>query len=104
MIVLHLIRSQKRISMGTLVRHIEELRSSSLDQETVHPLPARHTPTQVIDKPAEKKTEEPTAPASSNSSESSTISASGNEMLSKSRYDTLLRFAAVELEGIIKKE
>jgi DNA polymerase-3 subunit gamma/tau len=119
MIFLHLIRSQKRISLPMLVRRLEEIESGAaprpVPQEkiappkiempapkpepkveiptpkaTLPPEPASQVQPKVEAKPAEPKAES-VAPAPETRSQ-------------KGRYDTLLRFAAVELEGSIKKD
>jgi DNA polymerase III subunit gamma/tau len=94
MIFLHLIRSQKRVSLPQLVRRLEELETSTSytppaatipvqPQTTVHETPPPQVKVEV--KPPVQE-----APSKNDSN--------------KSRFDTLLRFAAVELEGTIKKE
>jgi DNA polymerase III subunit gamma/tau len=92
MIFLHLIRSIKRVSLPALVRRLEELSSTApslntkipppevKQEEKQGPLPPVVPP--VVHKPieAEKVAKHP------------------------SHYDTILRFAAVEFEGTVKKE
>lgn len=77
MIFLHLIRSIKRISLPTLIRRLEELSSG-------------HAPIRAENKPA---------PAPNPAMVQATPPPKP-----QSNYDTLLRFAAVELEGTLKKE
>lgn len=80
-ILLHLIRSSRRISVDNLVERL-------LDLE--HKIPADATPSQE-----EKKEEMVVIPPSSQPTASAPSS--------RSHYDTLMRFAAVELEGKINK-
>ena len=83
MIFLHLIRSLKRLSLPTLVRRLEELSSGQL--------PPRAPPPKLEPK-LEARPEPKVAPVAAAPSKP------------QSHYDTLLRFASVELEGIVKKE
>ncbi len=106
MIFLHLIRSQKRISLPMLVRRLEEIESGAvphpIPQEKITPpkieaKPLPPEPAPKIEMPAPKiedltpKVEAQPLPPEPTRSQ-------------KGRYDTLLRFAAVELEGSIKKD
>ena len=162
MILLHLIRSQKRVSLPTLVRRLEELESGAppsrpldkpapapkIESKPVEPLKkVEPTPTlqpSVEAKPVQpiKAAETPKAEAPAPQLEPRPIEAAAAPQLSvetlnmteasptsktptapkieptsdlpkpqnqqldrseKNRYDTLLRFAAVELEGSLKK-
>jgi DNA polymerase-3 subunit gamma/tau len=85
MIFLHLIRSMRRVSLPSLVRRLEELSSGSASiSPSVQPQEIYRIPDPVTPK-AEIKIE--TAPSKP-----------------QSHYDTVLRFASVELEGILKKD
>lgn len=95
MIFLHLIRSLKRVSLPSLVRRLEELSSGQTPVYTPpKPQPMPRAPEPVMQAPVEEK---PALVIPAAKTENS---------LSKpqSHYDTVLRFAAVELEGILKKE
>ncbi len=90
MIFLHLIRSKKRLSLPSLVRRLEELSSGTVPVHAPKPTPPVEMikptppPKPPLEEPVEKKVGAPSRP--------------------QSHYDTILRFAAVELEGILKKD
>lgn len=78
MIFLHLIRSLKRVSLPSLVRRLEELSSGNVPVHAPKPVIA---PAPVAAAPPAPQPAQP-----------------------QKSYDTVLRFAAVELEGILKKD
>ncbi|MGH2611584.1 MAG: DNA polymerase III subunit gamma/tau [Rhabdochlamydiaceae bacterium] len=86
MIFLHLIRSMKRISLPSLIRRLEELSSENV---------AGHPP-KPIKPPENILPQTPVSPGPSRAE--NTLSRP------QSYYDNMLRFAAVELEGILKKD
>lgn len=85
MILTHLIRSRSRISIDSLVKRLCQLEAQPIKvqpvEKVIQPLP-EEKPVQRYDIKAEAAQEEKVHP---------------------SRYDTLIRFAAVELEGTIIK-
>lgn len=81
MIFLHLIRSKKRVSLPSLIQRLEELSSGTVPIHTPQPAPLPKPP---LEEPPAKEVSAPSRP--------------------QSHYDTILRFAAVELEGILKKD
>jgi DNA polymerase III subunit gamma/tau len=85
MILLHLVRSHKRVSLPQLVRRLEELTTQEL------PPPHLPQPVQEVVKPKEPEPVVNAQPAHIDKQQ-------------KTRHETLLRFAAVELEGVIKKD
>lgn len=90
-IFIHLIRSLNRVSLPSLVRRLEEL--SSGDASSRPPKEAK--PVEQIAPP----------PVPAPSHESSPVPpVESTPLRPQSHYDTVLRFAAVELEGILKKE
>jgi DNA polymerase-3 subunit gamma/tau len=143
MIFLHLIRSQKRVSLPMLVRRLEELESGEPAPRSPGPAPKIEVP-KIEPKPApakvetpkvEVKAEAPTELKAEPKIEAPKIEAPKVEVRAepkpveppaplpkletpppapkeapeltraqKTRHDTLLRFAAVELEGSIKKD
>lgn len=122
MILLHLIRSKKRISLPQLVRRLEELETET---PYIPPQPKIETPNPAAKRPEatipvqpqlpplpalettqleEIKTDTPyTSPPPTKRPHPPTPEIT-KEAPNKSQYDTLLRFAAVELEGVFKKE
>jgi DNA polymerase-3 subunit gamma/tau len=99
-ILLHLIRSGKRVSIDTLVHRLVALennlsaepstaeRPSTLLKEV--PCPVQAQP----EKPEHKKAADPVPPPEKPITRST---------VAKSHYDTLIRFAAVELEGMTER-
>jgi DNA polymerase-3 subunit gamma/tau len=148
MIFLHLIRSQKRISLPMLVRRLEEIEGGATPHpiekkiETPAPKPqppkveiAQAPPPPKVEAPVPKPTPAPVAPPKVEPApvqmempapkpEPAKVEAAlpkeepkpvppkveapvqpvAHTRTQKNRYDTLLRFAAVELEGSIKKD
>ncbi|MBI3236596.1 MAG: DNA polymerase III subunit gamma/tau [Chlamydiales bacterium] len=118
MVLLHLIRSKHRISFTSLVQKLSELQSRvalnpppeeippQKPQETLEllaekpPVVFHPTPSPLpFEKPKplhQKSTESPKTPIAE--------AITPPSLSIQSRYDTLIRFAAVELEGIIKNE
>ena len=96
MILLHLLRSKQRIPLPTLVRRLIEIdKGVEAPKETIivsNPPKPAPVENKVIPKPAiEQKTPVAEVPPSAEPARAP-----------QSRYDTLLRFAAVELEGSVK--
>jgi DNA polymerase-3 subunit gamma/tau len=113
MIFLHLIRSQKRVTLPQLVRRLEGLETGSLPQPAkveikppVKPPVIQETsppPPVIVDVKPPAPKPEPKKEAAVATPPAAPQPAPKNES-NKNRYDTLLRFAAVELEGTIKKD
>jgi DNA polymerase III subunit gamma/tau len=132
MIFLHLIRSQKRVSLPMLVRRLEEIESGAAPRPFPQDKMAPPKPGPTIEVLAPKaalppdpapqiqpkvealapkvdiKTPEPkmqpkveAKPAEPKAEPVASVPETRSQ---KGRYDTLLRFAAVELEGSIKKD
>ncbi len=102
MVFLHLIRSTKRVSLPSLIRRLEKLYpipdasnclsiSSPASQDKTTP-------------PAEKKEIIVSPKAITPALSSENLPTNPSSLRPQSHYDTILRFAAVELEGILKKE
>ncbi len=113
MILLHLIRSQKRVSLPQLVRRLEELSNPhSPPVQEKAPLKPQPLPPKAEEPPAslapisQPQLAPPPEIAQEPISENKPTEplATKNERQQKSRHDTLLRFAAVELEGVIKRD
>ena len=140
MIFLHVIRSQKRISLPMLVRRLEEIEGGAtprpIEKKIEAPAPIVPIPPKVevvqapapkVEAPAPKPTPAPVAPLKAEPApvqmempapkveavlpkeEPKPIPPKveapvEHSRSQKTRYDTLLRFAAVELEGSIKKD
>ncbi len=128
MILLHIIRSKNRILLSTLTQRLIELESSL---STHKPIPVENPPIkaepitvvthekqisieQTLLKKMKERIEEKAAstpleeiiPSMEEEvilKEINTLNTSTEKSLHPSRYETLIRFAAVELEGIIKK-
>lgn len=113
-ILLYIIRSKYRIHSSTLVQRLMQLESTiRLDPAPLKPV--LDTPSPAIQEPKPIPAPLPTLQIDSYppvieqlNTSSSTIQESKSTPASlsthQSRYDTLLRFAAVELEAVIKKE
>jgi DNA polymerase-3 subunit gamma/tau len=119
MILLHIIRSKYRVTLPLLVKRLTELEqklssASPVDTPPTSTAPAntepQHTepkekieasPSQVTVKEVQKSHSPlPVTEVKTDMPPTESI----HQNVSQSRYDTLMRFAAVELEGIIKKE
>jgi DNA polymerase-3 subunit gamma/tau len=99
MIFLHLIRSLKRVSLPSLVRKLEELSSGNVPVHSPKPAAPVKAPAEVKKDPLPEPLHElDPLPQSDKTPPTTTRSRP------QSHYDTILRFAAVELEGILKKE
>ncbi len=89
LILLHLIRSKHRISLPMLIRRLEDLVSGQAASSSPPPLtvvsPPKPLPTPEAEMPSPAPPLDPP------------------QEKPQSHYDTILRFAAVELEGILKK-
>ncbi|MBS0620053.1 MAG: DNA polymerase III subunit gamma/tau [Verrucomicrobia bacterium] len=85
MILLHILRSKHRVTLPSLVKRLIELETPA------KPAPPPASVEEVLLKKIEKKIEETAPPPKA------------EPAVSSARHDTLMRFAAVELEGIIKK-
>jgi hypothetical protein len=92
-ILLYIIRSKYRIHSSTLVQRLIQLESKL----SIPAIPSPE-PLDPVIKPIEKV--KPLPSPTIQESKSTPASPSTHQ----SRYDTLLRFAAVELEAVIKKE
>lgn len=122
-LLLEIIRSYKRVSLESLLLDIEKLKRPQTSNEPQPVLPKeppkkepkppiaqkeapKEMPPQAEMKPREeKKIEEPKKNVDSKKDlPSSTDPLKGRAKKEKSRYDTLLQFAAIELEGSLKKE
>jgi DNA polymerase-3 subunit gamma/tau len=89
MILLHLIRSQKRVSLPQLVRRLEDLTANT--GQPAEPVKENKEVSETLSPPS-PPTEKPPAPKIE------------IDQQQKHRHETLLRFAAVELEGVIKRD
>ena len=99
MVLLHILRSKYQITQATLVKRLLDLEQKL--PKTAEEAQPVETPAPKIDvraTPAPKVVEEVT-PA-----EARAPVAPAPEAVHPSRYQTLLQFAAIELEGSIKKE
>ncbi len=120
MIFLHLIRSLNRVSLTSLARRLEELSSGYVSKPAIQvkaPEPPRElyparTQIEELDS-ARQSPIEVHAPNEEDHSQVgkpdeedrlNTVGASPTPSRPQSHYDTILRFAAVELEGTLKKE
>lgn len=90
MSLLHIIRSKKRVSIDTLVKKLTELQHNAPIEKQQPAAPQPVSAPETIEIVPEKPAAPPMPPPS--------IPAAGKE---QSGYDTLLRFAAVELEGTL---
>ncbi len=90
MVFLHLIRSMKRISLPSLVRRLEDLSSGNVPVHAPKPIPK---PIKVPESISPTPSEQPAMAAEEKP-----------PSRPQSHYDTVLRFATVELEGILKKD
>lgn len=125
MIFLHLIQSPRRISLPSLVRRLEALSSGVTPVYPVssnHPLPPKSgelSKQQVMAEPITPSFTPEKEPLKELSSEPKPVQAAAKQekkeplppaskaptsLSHQSRYDTILRFAAVEFEGILKKD
>ncbi len=107
MILLHIIRSKYRITLPQLIRRLTELEQKSVQTSSQPPLLLSKSQWETVASTSVKENSKPQTPSPTPEAKlpippiESTASVPG---ASQSRYDTLMRFAAVELEGIIKKE
>ena len=107
MIFLHLIRSMKRVSLPTLVRRLEDLSAgyAPVYPKTRAPEPialkeaVKPQPPEPIVPAVEKKLPPPPV-----KEELVALKIENTPSKPQSHYDTILRFAAVELEGILKRD
>lgn len=117
MILLHLLRSKQRIALPTLVRHLMEMDKGGATAQphsnfSVQPDAQRQaiveerSPAISVEKSEPKKEldEQPVSPAKTPEPKDIIPLSSAPELprSHQSRYDTLLRFAAIELEGSVK--
>ncbi len=107
MILLHLLKSKERVSAADLVSRIQEIQKSfaSAPKEILQPPPkpnlSKETP------PEQEATKKKTSTPDKSIAEPSPVKESLTEPISKStgiKHDTLMRFAAVELEGLFTKK
>lgn len=92
-LLLTLLRSGKRVSIEALLHRLSELEKQIQNTESVSPsAPPKETKASPLPLPVEGKTEVKTKPIEQPSSP-----------VQKTRHETIIRFAAVELEGSIKK-
>jgi hypothetical protein len=102
MVLLHILRSKYQVTQATLVKRLLDL-EHKLPKTTEDVKPAEVAASKIVEevKPAEvaaSKIVEEVKPAEV------TVVPPAPEGVHPSRYQTLLQFAAIELEGSIKKE
>lgn len=116
MILLHIIRSKHRIELPTLVKRLQKLAEKQKPEEIpavkepkeekIAEAPIAPNPTPNFEQTLMKKMQEK-IDASTALEKKQEVPQNNNPAVSiapNPRHDTLMRFAAVELEGILKKE
>ncbi|MES2344827.1 MAG: DNA polymerase III subunit gamma/tau [Chlamydiota bacterium] len=121
-ILLHLIRSKKRVSIDTLVHQLMELENKIPAEKELRAYPEisseseiipeqaltalKDVPCPVKQQPVTPPQEAPCAaplPEAEKLEQKIKTKPPGSSVTAKSHYDTLIRFAAVELEGITER-
>ena len=109
MILLHLLKSKNRVSAADLICRIEELQSTSTKVEGSLPAPAPMPPPPIVmpikkaevPVPVEEAVMPKPAPAPPKKAETPPVPKTPINTANQAKYDTLMRFASVELEGLL---
>jgi len=100
MLLLNLVRSKNTLSINTLVERLIELEQKLSQKPTIAPEPAPLPKSASAPESIQKKLEPAPLPKSTSAPKPKKVPESKEEYPSK--YETLIRFAAVELEGSIE--